>query len=58
MNATDIFIDTNILFYAHDCDAGDKHLKASQLISEIWTDRKVPTISVQVLQELLASGNG
>ncbi len=31
MTAVDIFIDTNILIYAHDLDAGDKHHRASQL---------------------------
>jgi len=32
MTAVDIFIDANILVYAHDLDAGDKHVKATHLI--------------------------
>jgi predicted nucleic acid-binding protein len=52
MIAVDIFIDTNILIYAHDLDAGEKHDKASQLIRDIWDRREVPSLSIQVLQEM------
>ena len=48
----DLFIDTNILVYAHDADAGNKHFTAKTLIEGLWTRREVPTLSVQVLQEL------
>lgn len=52
MIAVDIFIDTNILIYAHDLDAGEKHDKASQLVHDFWDRRAVPSLSVQVLQEM------
>ena len=52
MNAIDVFIDTNILLYAHDRDAGPKHDKARDLICRLWDQREVPSISIQVLQEM------
>ncbi len=48
----DVFVDTNILVYAHDREAGTKHLKARDLIGTFWQNREIPCISVQVLQEL------
>ncbi len=33
------FVDTNILVYAHDRSAGEKHHKAQELLSELWHDR-------------------
>jgi predicted nucleic acid-binding protein len=44
------FIDTNILVYAYDGDAGDKHLKAQSLLKECW-EKASGTLSTQVLQE-------
>jgi predicted nucleic acid-binding protein len=52
MIAVDIFVDTNILIYAHDLDAGDKHDTALQLIRQFWERREIPTLSIQVLQEM------
>lgn len=52
MIAVDLFIDTNILIYAHDLEAGDKHDKALQLIRGIWERREIPALSIQVLQEM------
>ena len=52
MIAVDLFIDTNILIYAHDLEAGDKHDKALQLVRGIWERREVPALSIQVLQEM------
>ncbi len=52
MIAVDIFLDTNILIYAHDLDAGDKHDKALQLVRQFWDRREVPSLSIQVLQEM------
>ncbi len=46
-----VFIDSNILIYAQDVDAGDRHQHAKALIRDLWTSRKLPAISVQVLQE-------
>ncbi|MCJ7772374.1 MAG: PIN domain-containing protein [Desulfobacterales bacterium] len=45
-----IFIDTNILIYAHDLDAGVKKDIASQLLEDIWKNRN-GILSTQVLQE-------
>jgi len=45
------FIDTNILVYAHDRSAGDKHEMARQLVEHHWEERSA-VISTQVLQEL------
>jgi predicted nucleic acid-binding protein len=32
------FIDTNVLIYAHDLDAGPKPETARRLIRELWTE--------------------
>jgi predicted nucleic acid-binding protein len=48
----DVFIDTNILVYAHDRDAGRKHARAVELIEGFWRRQDIPCLSVQVLQEL------
>jgi predicted nucleic acid-binding protein len=45
------FIDTNILIYAHDRDAGVKHERARQLIEQLWSAGQ-GALSTQVLQEL------
>ncbi len=45
------FVDTNILVYAHDRSAGEKHRVALELVSELWQDRTA-AVSTQVLQEL------
>ncbi len=52
MSARHVFIDTNILVYAHDVDAGDKHERAKEKVREAWARSLPPSISVQVLQEL------
>ena len=44
------FVDTNILVYAHDLDAGKKHEVARLIITELW-ESKSGVISTQVLQE-------
>jgi len=45
------FVDTNILMYAHDASAGEKHERAKALVAELWRDRS-GVVSTQVLQEL------
>jgi len=45
-----IFVDTNILIYAHDLDAGTKHGVAVSIIEELWENEN-GVISTQVLQE-------
>lgn len=44
------FIDTNILLYAYDPTAGEKHGAASALIDRLWRERR-GAISIQVLQD-------
>jgi predicted nucleic acid-binding protein len=44
------FVDTNILIYAHDVDAKEKHRVAKEALSELWVDR-AGFLSTQVLQE-------
>jgi predicted nucleic acid-binding protein len=45
-----VFVDTNVLIYAHDLDAGPKHERAASIISNLW-ENESGIISVQVLQE-------
>ena len=44
------FVDTNILIYAHDVDAGAKHQVAKTVLRELWSQRS-GVLSMQVLQE-------
>ena len=44
------FVDTNILIYAHDIDAGRKHDIAKAALRDLWTER-TGVLSTQVLQE-------
>ena len=44
------FVDTNILIYAHDRSAGDKHTRARDLIRALWQSGE-GCLSIQVLQE-------
>jgi predicted nucleic acid-binding protein len=44
------FVDTNILIYAHDLDAGEKHETAARRIELLW-ETGLGIISIQVLQE-------
>jgi len=45
-----VFVDTNVLIYAHDLDAGLKHDRAVSLVSDLW-EKENGILSVQVLQE-------
>ncbi|PTN37189.1 PIN domain-containing protein [Desulfonatronum sp. SC1] len=44
------FLDTNILIYAHDLDAGRRHDVAASLVAELWETGQ-GVLSIQVLQE-------
>ena len=48
------FVDTNILVYAYDVTAGDKHAVARALVEELW-DTRQGCLSVQVLQEFFVT---
>ena len=45
-----VFVDTNVLIYAHDVDAGERHAAAARLVAELWETRRA-VISTPVLQE-------
>ena len=44
------FVDTNVLIYAHDVDAAEKHQIAKAVLQILWTER-TGVLSTQVLQE-------
>lgn len=44
------FVDTNILVYAHDLSAQERHIKAAAVLETLWETETGGT-SVQVLQE-------
>jgi predicted nucleic acid-binding protein len=46
-----VFVDTNVLVYAHDSSAGGKHQRARELVEQLWATGG-GCLSVQVLQEL------
>ena len=49
-----IFVDTNILVYAHDASAGAKQKRASALLEDLW-DTRDGCVSVQILQEFFVT---
>jgi predicted nucleic acid-binding protein len=48
------FVDANVLIYAEDRDAGDKHLIARNLVADLWRTGD-GVLSVQVLQEFFVT---
>jgi len=50
MTAEIVFVDTNVLLYAHDRTAGRKRELASDLLASLWGTR-AGALSTQVLQE-------
>ncbi len=51
MKGEQVFVDTNILVYAHDREAGEKYRIAREKIAYLWNLPLPPAISLQVLQE-------
>ena len=49
-----VFVDTNIVVYAHDISAGVKHDRARELIQTLW-DTGIGCLSIQVLQEFFVT---
>jgi len=45
-----VFVDTNILVYAHDLSAQDRHTRAATIVESLW-ETETGVISTQVLQE-------
>jgi len=50
MREDKVFIDTNVLVYAHDISAEEKHDIAKKIILDLW-ESKCGVLSTQVLQE-------
>lgn len=50
-----VFLDTNVLLYAHDTTDAQKHDKARLLIGSLWQSQDRPWLSVQVLQEFFVN---
>jgi len=50
MSGDRVFIDTNVLVYAYDADAGEKHEAAKHRLADLW-DGEIGALSIQVLQE-------
>ena len=50
------FIDTNVLIYAHDTDAGAKHQIAKSVLRALWIERR-GVLSVPVLQEFYVTSH-
>jgi len=48
--SVEAFVDSNVLVYAHDRAAGDKHERAKNLVADLWTERN-GALSTQVIQE-------
>ena len=54
MSGDKVFVDTNIIVYAYDRDAGKKHQIASKLVKDLWHSG-LGVLSTQVLQELFVT---
>ena len=48
------FLDTNILVYAYDRSAGEKHSVATRLVEQCWENQS-GCVSIQVLQEFFVT---
>ena len=49
-----VFVDTNVLVYAYDIDAGDKQAVAKSILRDLW-DAGSGSLSMQVLQEFYST---
>ncbi len=45
-----VFVDTNVLIYAHDIEAGRKQERATRVLGDLW-EKRTGVLSTQVLQE-------
>jgi predicted nucleic acid-binding protein len=45
-----VFVDVNVLIYAHDRQAGTKYVRAQELLQKLWHEKR-GVLSTQVLQE-------
>jgi predicted nucleic acid-binding protein len=51
MSVDQVFFDANVLVYAHDRSAEEKHARAKEIVSRAWESDLPPKLSIQVLQE-------
>ena len=49
-----VFLDTNIILYAYDVSAGEKHQRAKEMVLDLWNSG-LAVISTQVLQEFFVT---
>jgi len=54
MTGDKVFLDTNIIIYAYDASAGEKHHIAKKIFVELW-DSGLGVVSTQVLQEFFVT---
>jgi predicted nucleic acid-binding protein len=50
--SAEVFVDTNLLYYANTEASDPRHARARELIAPLWDEPGKAAISVQVLQEL------
>lgn len=50
--SAEVFVDTNLLYYANTDSPDLRHARARELIAPLWSEPGKAAISVQVLQEL------
>lgn len=50
--SAEVFVDTNVLYYANTDSADPRHARARQCIEPLWNESGTAAVSVQVLQEL------
>ena len=49
--STASFVDTNILIYAVDLDAGERHIRAKELVTRAFDGKEKLAVSNQILAE-------
>lgn len=54
MSVERCFVDSNVLIYAYDSDAGDKRMRAQERLAALWNGG-TGVLSVQVLQEFFSN---
>lgn len=54
MNGNKTFVDTNVIVYAYDTTAGEKHRAAKKVLIDLWRSGR-GLVSTQILQELFVT---
>lgn len=54
MNGDKVFVDTNVIVYAYDKSAGEKHRIAAGIMKDLWKSG-LGTVSTQILQEFFVT---